>query len=50
MKYLGKTKKSKLKAEELAEIGEIIEISDDCEAIMESIEKGFERLRVSTLR
>ena len=50
MKYIGATKKSKLTPEELNELGEVIEISDDASAIMEEIQRGFEALRISNLR
>jgi len=49
MKYIGKTAKSKLDAKELEEIADVIEISDEAMAIVEEINKGFERLRISNL-
>ena len=47
MKYLGKTKLSKLEEEDKADY---IEVSDEADAILTEIKTGFERLRVSSLR
>ena len=49
MKYIGKTKKSKLTPEELEELGEVAEISDEADAILQEIKFGFDRIRLSNL-
>lgn len=46
MKYLGKSKLAKLEGKEK---GDFIEISDDADAILEEIKKGFEALRLSNI-
>ena len=46
MKYVGKTKLSKMTLEEKAEA---IEISDEADAIMTEIKEGFDRLRLSNI-
>ena len=56
MRYEGKTKFSKLKLENQAkkeedkqDLSDIIEISDEADAIIQEIKQGFEKLRLSNL-
>ena len=50
MKFIGKTEKANLKPEELEKLIDVVEISDEASAIMQEINRGFERLRLSNIR